>query len=186
VNLTNGNNSDPNQWQQTFIEGLYIDYRHFDAADIPPRYEFGYGLSYTTFNVSSLNLTPSSSSPISASPVDLPTQPGGNPDLYTTVLTATASVTNTGPVPGKAVVQLYLALPSSAPAGTPVKVLRGFEKVALAVGETQTVSFALTRKDVSYWDVVSQEWLVPGGEMEVMVGTSSRDLPLSGSASLVS
>lgn len=94
-------------------------------------------------------------------------------------------MTNTGSVPGKAVVQLYLALPASAPAGTPVKVLRGFEKVALAAGEIKTVTFALMRKDVSYWDVVSQEWLIPSGELEVMVGTSSRDLPLSAGATLV-
>ena len=161
-----------------------IDYRHFDAANITPRYEFGYGLSYTTFNVSNLIVT-NSSPGLTPAPANMTIQPGGNPDLYTTVLTATASVSNTGSVAGSEVVQLYLALPSSAPVGTPVKVLRGFEKVVLNAGETQEVSFTLTRKDVSYWDVISQNWLIPSGAMEVMVGTSSRDLPLIASVTLV-
>jgi beta-glucosidase len=66
-----------------------------------------------------------------------------------------------------------------------VKALHGFEKVSLGPGESQTVGFTLTRRDVSYWDVVSQEWVIPGGEIKILVGFSSRDLPLSGSITLV-
>jgi beta-glucosidase len=119
-------------------EGLLIDYRHFDDANITPRYAFGFRLSYTTFNVSDLSIT-SSSTGLSPYPANMTVQPGGHPDLYKTVLTTT-SVSNTGAVAGSAVVQLYLSLPSSAPAETPVKVLQGFEKVPLSAGETQAVS----------------------------------------------
>ncbi|KAJ3542246.1 hypothetical protein NM208_g4201 [Fusarium decemcellulare] len=68
------------------------------------------------------------------------------------------------------------SFPDSAPEGTPPKQLRGFEKVFLAAGQSQTVGFELMRRDLSYWDIVSQEWLIPEGEFVVSVGFSSRDL----------
>lgn len=160
-------------WQSWFDEKLEIDYRYFDAHNISVRYEFGFGLSYTTFEISELVATPLSAN-ISALPAPLPIQPGGNPDLWTPLYNVTVSVENTGDVAGHAVPQLYLGLPSSAPEGTPVKQLRGFEKVWLEAGEKQTVTFELLRRDLSYWDIVRQEWVVAEGEFKVMVGESSR------------
>ncbi|KAL2786985.1 putative beta-glucosidase G [Aspergillus keveii] len=162
-------------WQSWFDEKLEIDYRYFDAHDIDVQYEFGFGLSYTTFNLSSISSTQLVES-IASEPEQLDVQPGGNPALWESLYNVTVEVTNTGDVDGAAVPQLYVTYPDSTPAGTPPKQLRGFDKVVLEAGESRTVGFELMRRDLSYWDVVSQEWLIPEGEFVVRVGFSSRDL----------
>ena len=162
-------------WQSWFDEKLHIDYRYFDAEDIPVRYEFGFGLSYTTFNATSISGAAAVDS-ITSEPEDLPTAPGGNPALWETVYTINATVSNSGDVAGAAVPQLYVSLPSTAPEGTPVRQLRGFEKIYLEPGQSETVCFELMRRDLSYWDVVSQQWLIPTGSFGFDVGFSSRDL----------
>lgn len=131
--------------------------------------------------------------------------PGGNPDLYTTLVTVSATVTNIGLVDGDTVVQLYVSLPkdykdkeTGEAVDFPVRVLRGFEKLHIEAqkegpikgvkgsshgggGNRQMVKFELTRKDLSYWDVRRQNWVLPTeGEFELAVGFSSRDLPLKG------
>lgn len=231
--------------QQNFTEGLYIDYRYLDKHNITPRYEFGFGLSYTTFELSSVVLQnlglkgelpaprpdatvnppeldttiPDAASAVwpkglrklkkfiypyidSASdgkPNGAPTFPydpasphalspaggaqGGNPDLYTPAISIKASLANTGNVTGKAVVQLYLSHPSEIKdedgevVDMPAKVLRGFEKYEVEVGQSTEVEFELTRKDLSFWDVKRQNWVVPKGEFTAWLGFSSRDLP---------
>ncbi|KAI1307503.1 glycoside hydrolase superfamily [Xylaria venustula] len=228
--------------QQDFKEGLYIDYRHFDKFNVEPRFEFGFGLSYTTFEFSNVvvkqvkakSALPASRPKDFASPpeygTDIPDakealfpsdirklekyvypyldsiddivsdpypypdgydveQPlsgaggdeGGNPDLWEIYVEVSVDVTNTGKKDGQAVAQLYLSYPNSSTVDFPVKVLRGFDKVPLKTGETQTVTFSLTRRDLSYWDVVSQNWaIVVDGGYKFLVGQSSRDLPVSG------
>ena len=178
VNITTTNDTDPNAWQDDFSEGLLIDYRHFDQANITPRYEFGYGLSYTTFDFAWFLV--SATTNISQYAAAAAIQPGGNPNLFQVVMIATVAVTNIGTGSGAAVPQLYVSLPQgSVPSGTPVKVLRGFEKVTLEPGSSQVVTFDLTRKDLSYWDTKAQDWAVPSGNITIMVGSSSRNLPLS-------
>lgn len=162
-------------WQCYFDEKLETDYRYFDANNISVRYEFGFGLSYTTFELADITAE-ALCTDITARPEVLPTQPGGNPALWDALYNVTVSVSNTGSVDGSAVPQLYITLPSSAPEGTPVRQLRGFEKVALTAGETQTVGFELMRRDISYWDIVAQDWVIPAGEFTISVGFSSRDL----------
>ncbi|KAM0326544.1 hypothetical protein ACHAQA_006413 [Verticillium albo-atrum] len=158
-----------------FSEGLYVDYRHFDAQDIEPRYEFGYGLSYTTYAYSNIAIN----SVAIGGPARGETVPGGRIDLFDEVAEVTATISNTGEVDGAEVAQLYITLPASAPA-TPPKQLRGFAKLSLAAGESGTVTFRLRRKDLSYWDVDSQNWIVPEGTFGVRVGASSRDIRLEG------
>ena len=158
----------------TYSEGLYIDYRHFDHASITPRYEFGFGLSYTTFAYSALSVSTLSTAAGSTA------APGGFASLYDVVATVTATITNNGTVTGAEVPQLYIGLPSSAPASPP-KQLRGFNKVSLAASASSTVSFKLRRKDLSYWDSGSQKWILPAGTFSVYVGASSRDIRLTGS-----
>ncbi|RKU39899.1 hypothetical protein DL546_001793 [Coniochaeta pulveracea] len=231
--------------QQDFKEGLYIDYRHFDKYGISPRFEFGFGLSYTTFDVGNVTVHPVKEKtpfpvnrpPPAAFSPDYSDQPahdksevlfpddfrkldkyvypyltsdeldsvveapypypagyhtpqppsaaggeeGGHPDLWETYVTVRAGVRNAGAVEGKAVVQLYMAYPEQADekegVDFPVKVLRGLEKVALKEGEHQEVEFNLTRRDLSYWDVVNQNWrMVVEGEYTFLVGLSSRDV----------
>ncbi|GAB1318409.1 glycoside hydrolase 3 [Madurella fahalii] len=158
-----------------YREGLFIDYRHFDQSNIEPRYEFGFGLSYTNFTYSDITVT----STATAGPATGSTIPGGRADLWETVATVTAKVTNSGGVAGAEVPQLYITLPSSAPQ-TPPKQLRGFAKLKLEPGASGTATFNLRRRDLSYWDVGRQNWVVPSGNFGVSVGASSRDIRLTG------
>lgn len=162
-------------WQSWFDEKLEIDYRYFDAHNISVRYEFGFGLSYTTFNISDVAAEPLANN-ITAHPEDRPIMPGGNPALWESIYNVTISLTNSGKIGGAGVPQLYVGFPESAPAGTPPKQLRGFEKVYLEAGESQTVGFELMRRDLSYWDIISQQWVIPEGEFSLYLGFSSRDI----------
>ncbi|KAG5296999.1 glycosyl hydrolase [Histoplasma ohiense] len=256
--------------QKNFSHGLYIDYRYFDAHNITPRYEFGNGLSYTTFTLSNLNLTtlkpksplpsprPQGISPPSYNttipnaksalfpkgfrilakyiypylssvkgikkepPYNYPegyyqAQPpspagggeGGNPSLFEPFVTVNVTVNNTGSRVGKEVVQVYVSFPervfdvpilnngsdnstlmsylyqtlaidnSTKPVDFPPRVLRNFVKVELHPGQAVNVSLSLTRKDLSFWSVVNQNWVMPvTGTFKVWVGRSSRDLQL--------
>jgi beta-glucosidase len=117
---------------------------------------------------------------------ELPVSPGGNSALYKAVAVANVTVSNTGSIPGATVAQLYLSFPKgSTPSGTPVQVLRGFDKVTVNPGRSTTVMFELTRKDVSYWDVVKQDWKVPSGSFNISVGFSSRDIKVRGAMILI-
>ncbi|KAH6900622.1 glycoside hydrolase family 3 protein [Thelonectria olida] len=160
--------------QSNFDEGVYIDYRHFDSKNITPRYEFGYGLSYTTFQLSSLKTNKASRSSVAAYPTGAVVD-GGQSDLWDTVATVKATIKNTGQLAGAEVVQLYLGIP-----GAPAKQLRGFEKPVLQPGKATQVSFSLNRRDLSVWDTTAQKWKLQKGDYKVYVGTSSRNLPLTG------
>ncbi|KAH7310364.1 glycoside hydrolase family 3 protein [Rhexocercosporidium sp. MPI-PUGE-AT-0058] len=158
----------------SYPEGLFIDYRRFDKNGITPRYEFGFGLSYTTFAYSALTISPLSTAQGSTTPA-----PGGPKGLYEVLATVTATITNNGTVSGAEITQLYIGLPSSAPSSPP-KQLRGFSKISLDAGAKATVSFPLRRKDLSYWDSAAKKWVLPTGAFKVWVGASSRDLRLTG------
>ncbi|KAI1428630.1 beta-glucosidase M [Xylaria sp. FL1777] len=155
-------------------EGIYIDYRHFDAKNITPRYEFGFGLSYTTFKFSDLLITKNQTTHTDEFPTG-PVLEGGQADLWDVVVTVNATVTNTGPVDGAEVAQVYVGIP-----GAPVRQLRGFEKPFINVSSSATVSFNISRRDLSVWDVVAQKWALQQGDYQVFVGSSSRQLPLHG------
>lgn len=178
--VTNINTTGKDDWQQYFDEKLEIDYRYFDAQNIDVRYEFGFGLSYTTFDFpSTLTVSPSNkqkNATITSRPEDRETQPGGNPALWEVLFTAETEVRNTGDVRGHAVPQLYVSFPDSTPEGTPPQQLRGFEKIELAAGQRAKATFELMRRDLSYWDINAQQWLIPEGEFVLSVGFSSRDL----------
>jgi beta-glucosidase len=106
--------------------------------------------------------------------------PGGNPTLYDILYEITVKVKNTGSIAGDAVPQLYLSQPVDASFGrTPVQVLRGFEKLALAAGQTRTVTFPLMRRDLSFWDSVQQQWIIPAGQFGIRAGFSSRDVQVT-------
>jgi beta-glucosidase len=165
--------------QDNFTEGVYIDYRAFDRDNITPRFEFGFGLSYTTFKYSNLQIEALSSSIPEYPDPSIPIIQGGHPSLWENLYNVSISITNTGTRFGHEVAQLYLGIPTA-----PLRQLRGFERVPLEKGETKTVTFALTRRDLSVWDVVAQQWRVQRGEYAVWVGASSRDLRVNGSLSV--
>jgi len=161
--------------QSNFSEGVYIDYKYFDQKNITPRYEFGYGLTYTTFSYS--NLVINKLDGVSTTPTAPPSPiiPGGVASLWDVVAQVTATITNTGNMTCAEIAQLYVHIP-----GGPLKQLRGFSKVGVPVGGQVTVEFDLMRRDLSTWDVGCQEWILQGGGYEIWVGASSRNLPLKG------
>ncbi|KAI0875895.1 glycoside hydrolase family 3 protein [Hypoxylon argillaceum] len=157
-----------------FAEGLFIDYRHFDKSNIAPRYEFGFGLSYTNFTYSDIAVEGAPTS----GPATGHVIPGGRADLWDAVATVSVTVANSGAVKGAEVAQLYVGFPASA--NTPPKQLRGFEKTLLDVGAEASVEFQLLRRDLSVWDATRQNWVVPTGEFTLYVGSSSRDVRQTG------
>jgi len=166
--------------QSDFFEGVYIDYKSFDARNVTPRYEFGFGLSYTNFTFEGIKAATSATANLAAPYPTGPIFEGGRVDLYELVASVSADVRNSGSRPGAEVVQLYLGIP-----GGPVRVLRGFEKINLLPGQSGTVTFDITRRDMSTWDTTAQEWLLQNGTYGVYVGGSSRDLPLVSSLDIV-
>ncbi|ORY19231.1 beta-glucosidase-related glycosidase [Clohesyomyces aquaticus] len=161
--------------QDDFSEGLYIDYRAFDKDDIEPRFEFGFGLTYTTFDFARLQV-----GDVSGDTTEYPNPngtiiQGGHPGLWENVLSINCSVINTGDVMASEIAQLYIGIPDS-----PVRQLRGFERVPLKPGNGSVVTFSLTRRDLSIWDVDAQQWRLQAGTYNVWVGASSRDLRLNG------
>ncbi|KAJ5116236.1 hypothetical protein N7456_000584 [Penicillium angulare] len=160
--------------QSDFSEGQFIDYRAFDEKDIEPRFEFGYGLSYTKFSYSGLHVQKATNVPTTQYPPKAKIVEGGNPHLWDDLVTVKATIKNTGSVDGYEVAQLYVGIPNG-----PVRQLRGFEKVSVDSGKSATVSFALTRRDLSSWDVEAQQWALQSGEYKIFVGSSSRNLPLN-------
>lgn len=154
--------------QSNFTEGVYIDYRDFDKKNITPRYEFGFGLTYTTFAYSNLTVKAIGNSSRFASG---PVVEGGISGLWDVIAQVSAVVENTGKVDAAEVAQLYVSVGS-------VRQLRGFSKVDVPVGSQVTVEFDLLRRDLSEWDVTEQAWALTAGTYDLFVGSSSRDLPL--------
>ncbi|KAH8194665.1 hypothetical protein TruAng_011161 [Truncatella angustata] len=170
--------------QDNFTEGLFIDYRYFDKHDIEPQFEFGFGLSYTTFVYSNLTASLASDANTEALPdASVAIVQGGHPSLWETIATITATITNDGSVAGSEVAQLYVGIPGDE-FEVPVRQLRGFERVPLQPGESSTVTFDLTRRDLSVWDNIVQQWRLQSGVYNVTVGASSRDIRLEGTIQL--
>ncbi|KAK5112897.1 hypothetical protein LTR62_003719 [Meristemomyces frigidus] len=182
--------------QCDFTEGSNIDYRAFLARNITPRYEFGFGLTFTTFDYADLqiNINATATPEDTLFPVytngttnsnhnNTAIGPGGLQSLFESVGTISARITNTGNVSAAEVAQLYIQIPSpTTNSSNPrTRVLRGFEKIMIEPKQTKRVGFNLRMKDVSYWNVTRQAWIVPGGRFEVGVGKSVLDLPLTGS-----
>jgi beta-glucosidase len=163
--------------QVNFTEGVYIDYKHFVKEGIEPRFEFGFGLTYTDFEYSGLVVDLDTTAAASR----LPPNPeivlqGGIDSLWDEVARVRCTVMNVGDVAAKEVAQLYVGIP-----GGPEKVLRGFEKQLLTPGEQGVFEFVLTRRDLSTWNVVEQMWELQRGSYQIYVGKSVIDLPLKGS-----
>ena len=139
-------------------EGIYVGYRYYDLKDVEPLFPFGFGLSYTKFEITGLQL--------SSDTFDL--NAGGE-------LTATVKVKNTGDRAGAEVVQMYIAdevslLPK------PIKELKGFEKLMLAPKEEKTVTFKIKKEDLAGYDSKYHTWVSEPGWYRLLVGNSSRSI----------
>ncbi len=135
-----------------YQEGIYVGYRYYDKADVKVRWPFGYGLSYTDFTYSDLEISEKAENSIG-------TDRNGACDVSITV-------TNTGSRSGAEVVQLYIAPPQEG-LHRPVRELKGFQKVFLQPGESTKVSFVLEERSFAVWQ---EGWKVPGGKFTVCVG----------------
>lgn len=147
-------------------EGLFIGYRGYDATDQDVAFPFGFGLSYTTFALS-----------------DLAVGLGGSVASGDLGATVTVTVTNTGEVDGAEVVQVYVHDVESSVA-RPVRELKGFAKVALAAGASQTVSIELDQRAFGFWSTQHRRWAVEAGDFVIAVGPHSRHLPLTATLSV--
>ncbi|MCM1088668.1 MAG: glycoside hydrolase family 3 C-terminal domain-containing protein [Muribaculaceae bacterium] len=143
-----------------YAEGIYVGYRYYDTKKMPVRWAFGHGLSYTAYEYSNLKM-----------PAEALNDDGS--------VKVTVDVKNTGSMAGKEVVQLYVS-DKNGTAGRPAKELKGFAKVALAVGETKTVEFTLTARDLSFYHEGLGDWYAPAGTYEVLVGHASDEIALRG------
>jgi beta-glucosidase len=138
--------------------GYYHGYRHVDKRGMEPRYPFGFGLSYTAFAFRNLRLAAGAIAP------------NGQ-------VRASVEVQNTGSVAGDEVVQLYVGSEGSR-VDRPVRELKAFQRIALAPGETKTVTLAFPAVDLAYWDVAANTFVIEPIDYVVEAGPSSRDLPL--------
>jgi beta-glucosidase len=144
-----------------YSEGVDVGYRWYDTNNVTPLFPFGFGLSYTTFSFSNLQISPAAAD--------------GTQDVQ-----VSATVTNTGQREGSDVAQLYLGDPSSS--GEPVRQLAGFQRVDLAPGASTQVTFTTTPQEESWWDDSANGWTQTEGTYSVYVGDSSdlSSLPLQG------
>ncbi|PVI00872.1 glycoside hydrolase family 3 protein [Periconia macrospinosa] len=176
--------TDPDAWQDDFTEGNLIDYKQFEYQNKSVAYEFGFGLSYTNFSLSDLDIQVPATNVSRLPSASAKIVPGGNEDLWKVLATVSATVKNTGDVRGATVPQLYIKLPTEAGKTQNVKALRGFEKVQLAEGAEARVVFNLMRRDLSYWDTTAQQWRLPTSVIKLAVGFSSKDLKIAGELSI--
>ncbi|MGP7998039.1 MAG: beta-glucosidase family protein [Streptosporangiaceae bacterium] len=162
----------PRDGRLSYHEGLLIGYRGYDAAGTSPLFAFGHGLGYTTWAYESLT-------------AGQPGQPG-QPELAAGAgLSLEVTVRNTGPRPGREVVQAYVAGPAPGPGGPdlgpgrPVRVLGAFGTVTAGPGEAATVTLTLPARVFARYDEHAGRWDWPPGQFTIAVGRSSRDLRLS-------
>jgi len=145
-----------------YTEGVFVGYRGFEAARIEPAFPFGYGLSYTSFGYADLRTSTSADGSARA------------------VLT----VTNRGTRAGEEVVQVYVAPPKTG-VPRPPKELKGFARVSLAPGESQSISLTLEPRAFAFWDDQQKCWTVTAGAYEILAGASSADIRLRQSIDVV-
>jgi beta-glucosidase len=136
----------------TYGEGIFVGYRHYATAGVPPQYPFGHGLSYTTFTY-------------------------GQPEVRQTLgrVVLIIPVANTGQRWGKEVVQVYLRAHSPR-VPRPDRELAAFAKISLASGESTSVTLSLDDRAFAYWDVETHGWATDPGRYTLLIGSSSRDI----------
>lgn len=134
-----------------YREGPFIGYRYYDTANVEVEYPFGFGLSYTKFEYSDLEVTPDGVS---------------------------FSIKNVGELDGAEIAQLYVAKKDSNIV-RPSKELKGFAKQLIKAGETVKITIPFDDKTFRYFDVKENKWQIEAGEYEIMIGASSRDIKLS-------
>lgn len=135
-----------------YDEGIFVGYRYLDKNNLEPVFPFGFGLSYSTFEYSNMQVK----------------------DLGNKYFEVSIDIKNTSNVKGDEIAQLYVSQKQSL-VPRPVRELKGFSRVSLNPGESRTVTMKLKPRDFAFWDTASNNWKVENGEYELMVGSSSRE-----------
>ncbi|KAL2838660.1 beta-glucosidase precursor [Aspergillus pseudodeflectus] len=136
-----------------YEEGLLVGYRHYTTQGVPTLFPFGHGLSYTTFEYSDLTVSSQKFTP------------QGSSIAFT--------VTNSGALPGDAVVQLYIS-PLSSTVARPVRELKAFLKLSsLLPGEARSSKLSLSPEHLAYWDDIHHSWVIESGRYRLSLGHSS-------------
>ena len=149
-----------NPLKQTYKDDIFVGYRYYDTYKVAPQFAFGHGLSYTTFKYDNLSVTPGTKS-----------------------ATVKVRVTNSGNVAGAEVVQVYVHQ-EQASVKRPEKELKGFQKVFLKAGESKTVTMTLDSEAFQFYSEAQKKWVLEPGKFDVLVGSSSGDIRLTGSVML--
>ncbi|MFT5481724.1 MAG: beta-glucosidase [Halieaceae bacterium] len=147
-----------------YNEGVFVGYRYYDKKNLEPLFPFGYGLSYTSFEFSDISVDRTAFSENDTVKVKL-------------------TVKNTGKIAGQEVVQLYVRDQDSS-VGRPEKELKHFSKIFLKPGKKKSVAFELSNRDFAFYSARHQQWITETGDFSIMVGNSSRTLPLQQKISL--
>ncbi|MEA4914458.1 MAG: glycoside hydrolase family 3 C-terminal domain-containing protein [Christensenella sp.] len=142
-----------------YEEGIYVGYRYYEKKELAPLFAFGHGLSYTTFEYSSVTLS-------------------NEQVLLPQTLEVSFTVKNTGSMRGGEVVQLYVADKHSR-LPRPLKELKHFSKVYLQPGKSTQIRFTLNARDFAYYDPAFSDWVVDSGTFTLLIGSSSQDIRLS-------
>lgn len=142
---------------EVYHEGIFVGYRYYDTRKMAVAYPFGHGLSYTQFSYRNLVV---------------------EEDVTKKRLVVKVDVKNIGSRAGKEVIQLYIGNRTS-DVPMPTHELRGFEKIALAIGEERTVTFVLSSHDFSWFNPDKNVWQADNGLYEIEVGASARDIRLT-------
>eukprot|EP00211_Chloroparvula_japonica_P003492 CAMPEP_0119123012 /NCGR_PEP_ID=MMETSP1310-20130426/3088_1 /TAXON_ID=464262 /ORGANISM="Genus nov. species nov., Strain RCC2339" /LENGTH=740 /DNA_ID=CAMNT_0007112749 /DNA_START=202 /DNA_END=2424 /DNA_ORIENTATION=+ len=142
--------------QTEYTEGMEVGYRYYNASNVPVRYPFGHGVTYTSFLYEDLTVH----------------------DMLQPNRTVTFTLYNAGPRAGVETPQLYMRTPGGSPTHI-MSQLRAFEKTSLGIGESQQVTFALPDRALSVWDTYSRGYRLYNGEYEIFVGSSVNDIRLS-------
>jgi beta-glucosidase len=138
----------------TYEEGIYVGYRYYNTFNVKPAYEFGYGLSYTDFKYSNFSIS----------------------KTFSDKITATVTITNTGKVAGKEVVQLYVSAPSGK-LDKPAEELKAFAKTnLLQPGQSQEISLVVNVADLASFNTDLTSWIADAGTYKVKVGSSSLNI----------
>ncbi|MDB5250886.1 MAG: glycoside hydrolase family 3 [Flaviaesturariibacter sp.] len=143
-----------------YTDDIYVGYRYYDTYGVEPQFAFGHGLSYTTFSYSNLTVTGNGKS-----------------------ATATFTVTNSGKAAGSEVAQVYVKQDKSL-LPRPEKELKGFQKVFLKPGESKKITVVLNSEAFQYYNDAQNKWVMEPGSFHVLVGSSSRDIRLTGKVTL--
>ncbi len=141
--------------ESLYDDGIYVGYRYYNTFDVKPSYEFGYGLSYTSFSYSNFKLSNTN---------------------FTGKLTASVTINNTGKVAGKEVAELYISAPGKS-MDKPKEELKGFAKTRLLkAGESQTVTFSIRATDLVSFNTPALSWVVEAGKYTAKIGASSLNI----------